>query len=205
MTAQAWIIVVVAFGLGSILGAQLMGRLRGLDLRSTGSGNLGATNALRAGGRKLGLAVLVIDICKGFTAAWALPQLSPEVLNLSWWCGGAAVVGHVYSPFAKFHGGKGAATLVGVYLALLPVGLVLAVPGFAAVLMLTGYVSLSVMCGGLLVAFYVACMHPSGLLSAPGAFAAALFLFLLWTHRANLLRLANGSESRFEKAMLLRR
>lgn len=205
MTLSAGLAVLLAFALGSLLGGQILGRLSGADLRATGSGNLGATNALRAGGTRLGVAVLLVDLGKGWLAAGWVPMLAPQVAGLPWVCGLAAVLGHVFSPLAGFRGGKGVATSAGSLLALLPWGLALGLAGFLPCLLLTGYVSLSVLLAGVLVLFYVACLSSAGAVSAAGLYAAGLLLLLIWSHRANIGRLARGQESRFDKLMLRRR
>src|SRR5262245_5340181 len=102
------------------MGGQIAGRFRGVDLRTQGSGNVGATNALRTQGKKFALLVLAIDVGKGVLAALLLPGLpwpwgestvSHEAL--AYLCGGAAVIGHCYPVFSGFRGGKGVATLAG--------------------------------------------------------------------------------------------
>lgn len=199
------LILLLAFMLGAVLGGQILSRLRGLDLRASGSGNLGATNALRSGGVKLGLMVLLIDAGKAYAAVTLLPELlSAPPVWLPWACGLLAVLGHVFSPFAGFRGGKGAASAVGASLALLPMALALGLTGFIIALLLSGYVSLSVLLATTLVVFHVACLSDPGLLSISGAFAGSLWLLLLWTHRENLARLAQGTENRFDKIMLLK-
>ena len=200
------LVLLLAFALGSILGGQIIGRLRGLDLRHSGSGNLGATNALRSGGSVAGISVLLIDAGKAWLAATALPQLLQQPADwLPWACAMLAVLGHIYSPLAGFHGGKGVAAGDGAYLALLPQALLVGVAGFLPCLLLTGYVSLSVMLGSSLILLYVACFSTTGALSLAGAFATAMLALLTFTHRENLQRLVQGRENRFEKVMLLRR
>lgn len=197
--------LVLAAALGSILGGQIIGRLRGLDLRHSGSGNLGATNALRSGGIKMGLVVLLIDAGKAYLAAAWLPQLAAAPATwLPWACGALAVLGHIYSPWAGFKGGKGVACGLGACIALLPIALLWGAIGFAVVLVLSGYVSLSVLTATSLITLKVACFSSAGLLSLPGAFAMGMLVLLSWTHRDNLRRLVQGKENRFEKVMLIK-
>ncbi len=199
------LILLLAFGLGSILGGQIIGRLQGLDLRHTGSGNLGATNALRSGGMRAGLLVLLIDAGKAWIAASLLPLLAQPAPDwLPWACGALAVLGHVFSPFARFHGGKGVASGAGAYLALLPHALALGLVGFILGLSLSGYVSASVLLATSLVLFYVTCLSATGVWSLAGAFATAMFLLMCWTHRDNWRRLRQGTESRFTSIMLIK-
>ncbi len=202
---SAALVLLAAFLLGSLLGGQLLGHLRGLDLRRSGSGNLGATNALRSGGPAMGIAVLLFDAGKAYLAAAGLPALlSATPAWLPWSCAAAAVLGHIYSPWAGFHGGKGVATGVGAYLALLPEALLVGLAGFVPALLLSGYVSLSVLLGSSLILLYVVCYSAAGAFSLAGAFAATMLLLLSWTHRDNLQRLAQGREHRFDKVMLFR-
>lgn len=197
--------LLVAAVLGSLLGGQIVGRLRGLDLRMSGSGNLGATNALRSGGVKMGLIVLLIDALKAWIAAAYVPLLVAQPATwLPWACGGLAVVAHIYSPWAGFKGGKGVACGLGACIALLPGALLWGLIGFICVLVASGYVSLSVMAASSLIVLKVGCFSAAGLWSWPGAFALGMLLLLSWSHRDNLRRLAQGNENRFEKIMLIK-
>lgn len=206
--------VVVAYLLGTVMGGFVVGRLRGgVDLRTQGSGNVGATNALRTQGAAFGLAVLVVDVAKGALASTVLPSL-PWLLPgamffgrdaLPFACGMAAALGHVYPIWFGFHGGKGAATLAGIYAALLAPALPWMLLAFAAVVVLTGYVGLGTVTAALTALLYVTCFDVSGLYSAPGIFTLTMAALVIYTHRGNLVRLWQGRESRFEKAMLLRR
>ncbi len=202
-----------AYLLGGVMGGDLMRRLAGgADLRASGSGNVGATNALRTRGAKFAIGVLVIDIGKGVLAVLALPlipvswpmpggdpALSPAI---AYACGLGAALGHCYPVFQKFKGGKGVATLTGVFGALLPALLPWLILTFALVLMLTGYVSLASISGGVIALLIVAC-YGSGLWSPAGGFTAAMLALILFKHRDNIGRLFAGTESRFEKARVL--
>src|SRR5208282_3524246 len=119
--------LLLAYLIGALLGSLILGRLRGVDIRSMGSGNAGATNALRTQGKLFGFLVLLIDIAKGMVAVRWLPaavlpgigidpDLSREWLTVA--CGFAVIVGHVYPVWFDFRGGKGAATVIGVVAAL---------------------------------------------------------------------------------------
>src|SRR5882672_5631722 len=146
--------ILIAYLLGTLLGSLILGRLRGVDIRSMGSGNAGATNALRTQGKLFGFLVLNVDIAKGVFAVWWLPAavlpavgidpaLPREWLTVA--CGFAVIVGHVYPVWFGFRGGKGAATVVGVIAAvdlwLIPPLLV----SWFIVLVLSGYVGLATM------------------------------------------------------------
>src|ERR1700675_237833 len=146
--------LVIAYLLGTLLGSLILGLVRGVDIRSMGSGNAGATNALRTQGKLFGFLVLLIDIAKGVVAVWWLPAaglpgigMDPDVSRewLTMACGFAVIVGHVYPVWFDFRGGKGAATVIGVIAAM---GLRLLVPlllSWIIVLLLFGYVGLATM------------------------------------------------------------
>lgn len=201
----------IAYLLGALLGSLILGRLRGVDIRGMGSGNAGATNALRTQGRLFGLAVLVIDVGKGALAVWWLPtallpgvgldpELSREWLTLA--CGFAVIVGHVYPVWFGFHGGKGAATVVGVVAALDPRLLVPMLLSWFVVLVLTGYVGLATMlCGAaLVVAAYL--LEPG---NAPLlGFCVLVAAFVVYTHRSNIARMWAGKENRVRRLWLFR-
>ncbi|HXF09044.1 MAG TPA: glycerol-3-phosphate 1-O-acyltransferase PlsY [Candidatus Acidoferrales bacterium] len=201
--------LLLSYLLGSVLGSLLLGRLRGVDVRQHGSGNAGATNALRVLGRGMALAVLVIDAGKGIVAVTLIPALpfGPGP-GLSWvpiLCAFAVVLGHVYPVFHGFKGGKGAATLIGVMLGLMPMGAAWVFAVWLLVLVLTGYVGLATLCAALVAPLYVAAAVPDGLASPLGAFALIMAAFVFYTHRENIRRLLGGNENRFERVMLLRR
>ena len=205
--------VLLAYLLGGIMGGDVAGRIAGgVDLRKSGSGNVGATNALRTKGAKFALAVLAFDIGKGVVAALLLPLLpwpgghdAAVQPWLGYACGVGAALGHCYPVYTQFKGGKGVATLTGVFGALLPAALPWMIGAFAVVVMLTGYVSLASLTGACVAALWVACIGPQGLWSAPGAFALAMAALLAFKHRENIGRLVQGTESRFEKARVLGR
>ena len=206
--------VVLAYLLGTAMGGFIVGRLRGgVDLRTQGSGNVGATNALRTQGRLFGLAVLLWDVGKGVLAATLLPALPwplPGALDagrdaLPYACGAAAALGHVYPLWFGFRGGKGAATLAGIFAALLTPALPWVLLAFALVLVLTGYVGLGTVSAALTALLWVTCFSADGLFSPPGIFTFTMTLLVVYTHRGNLARVWQGHENRFERAMIFRR
>ena len=206
--------VVLAYGLGTAMGGFIVGRLRGgIDLRLQGSGNVGATNALRTQGGLFALLVLLIDAGKGALAATLLPPLPwplPGGLALGrgalpYACGVAAALGHVYPVWFGFRGGKGAATLAGIFAALLTAALPWMILAFLLVLVLTGYAGLSTVTAAITALLYVTCFDPQGLFSPAGLFTLTMTLLVVFTHRENLLRVWQGRERRFERAMVLRR
>ena len=193
--------LVAAYLLGSISGSLLLGRFRGVDIRTQGSGNAGGTNAFRTQGWRFALGTVLVDIGKGVLAVWLMRAL---VADEAWAFAAvaAAVAGHVWPVFHGFRGGKGAATLVGGLAVLWPIALAPLLATWLLVLVSTGYVGLSTVMAGLaLPAWALATgQGPIGL-----GFAVGLALFVAWTHRSNLVRLREGTEHRFEKARLLAR
>lgn len=203
---------IVAYALGTIMGGQVIGALRGgIDLRRTGSGNVGATNALRTQGALFALGVLAIDVLKGVLAVLLVPLLqvpgqSPAPAELSTYvCGIAVVLGHCYPATYGFKGGKGVATLAGVYGAVLTAALPWMLGAFVLIVMLTGYASLATLVATLVALLYVTCFSAAGVFSLLGAFTLAMALLVCWKHRDNIRRLLDGSEHRFEKARVLGR
>lgn len=193
-----FLLLIVSYLLGSIPTSLWVGRVfHGVNLREKGSGNLGATNAFRILGWKAALPVVVVDVTKGWLPAWLFPQIQAEGVGWAWALayGGAAILGHVFSVWARFRGGKGVATSGGVFLALAPwatlIGLVVWVGAVAA----TRYASLGSILAALVAPFAVAFTHHQGG-SATVAFTAGLALFVIWAHRANVGRLLRGEENR---------
>lgn len=202
-----WIAVAIAtaYLLGALPGGLLFSRVRGVDLRASGSGSAGATNALRAGGPLLGIAVLLFDAGKGVAAAGLLPRLAPAASSwLPEACAAAAVLGHVFPVWFRFRGGKGFATALGAIGILSPLALAPILGIWLLVLVLSGYVSLATLAG---IAVYPVFVVALPGLDRPALIVLAFFLalFLLFTHRSNVRRLASGSEHRFERARLIGR
>jgi glycerol-3-phosphate acyltransferase PlsY len=203
--------IIIAYLIGGILGSLVLGKLRGVDIRSMGSGNAGATNALRTQGRLFGLLVLIIDIAKGVLVVRWLPTATlpaiptdPEVsiAALRLGCGLAVIVGHVYPVWFGFRGGKGAATVVGVVGAFEPRLLVPLLATWLVVLLLTGFVSLATMLAGVALVLAVALLEPAN--TSLIAFCAVLAAFIVYTHRSNIVRLRAGNENRARRLWLLR-
>lgn len=200
--------IVVAYLLGSVVGSLLLGRFRGVDIRTVGSGNAGGTNALRTQGKGFAFGVMVIDVGKGVLAAGPLAAFaagygdwSREMLAVT--CGAASVVGHVWPVFYGFRGGKGAATLVGVVATVAPMALIALFGTFAVVLVLSGMVGLSTMVATASLAAWAAATV--GITAPFGWFALGMTAFIVYTHRTNIARMRAGTENRFEKVMLFRR
>ncbi len=202
------LLMLAAYALGSLMGGLIVARLKGgVNLRASGSGNIGATNALRTQGKGFALAVLLIDVGKGVVAALLLPRLAGAAATpeLGYACGAAAVLGHCYPLWHRFQGGKGVATVAGVFAALLPASFPWMLLAFVLVVLLTGTVSLATLGASVVALLHVACFGEQGLFSGAGAFTTAMALLVLVKHRANWARLRAGTEPRFERARLLGR
>ena len=203
----------LAYLLGSLMGSLIVGRVYGgVDIRTQGSGNAGATNALRTQSKLFALLVLLIDLGKGMLAVYLVSRMpmplhgGEEPLSPAWaaaLCGALAVVGHVFPVFYGFRGGKGAATFLGVLAALAPRALVPGLLVFALTLVLSGYVGLSTVLAVWSVALFL--LIADGPASPQFAFGAAMAVFILYTHRSNMQRLLAGTENRFQRVMLLRK
>lgn len=184
--------VAAAYVLGSIPFAYLFVRLSGRgDVRRVGSGNVGATNALRAAGWKVAVAVLALDIGKGVAAVWMMTRLTADPV----WhaaAGAAVVAGHCFPVWLKFAGGKGVATAGGVFIMLAPTAAALAAGVWGLVLALSRRVSVASM--------FAAVSYPVAmwLVANPGprvlVWVSAVSVVVLWRHRSNLQRLVHGEE-----------
>jgi acyl phosphate:glycerol-3-phosphate acyltransferase len=202
--------VIAAYLLGSLIGSLIIGKLSGgIDIRTLGSGNAGGTNALRTQGPWFALGVMLVDVGKGWLAVAWLPSLfqlgTPAAEKLLPWlpvaCATAVVVGHVYPVFFGFRGGKGAATLIGVVLGLAPIAALPTLIVWLAVLLLTGFVGLATMTATVSFPIYAKWWLASEHLFY---FGLAMSLFVIYTHRTNIARMRNGTESRANRIWLLR-
>ena len=201
LTALA--LLATSYLLGSLSGSLLLGRLRGVDIRTLGSGNAGGTNALRTQGWRFALGVVAIDVGKGALAAWLAGVMLPAAGLVGAFAAIlAAVVGHVWPVFHGFRGGKGAATLVGGLLVAWPFALVPMLGMWAVSLVLSGYVGLSTVLAGFALAAFATLPPAEPVRLACAVVFAALLAF---THRGNLQRVRAGTEPRFERARLFHR
>jgi glycerol-3-phosphate acyltransferase PlsY len=201
----------LAYLLGSVMGSLAIARLTGgVDIRTLGSGNAGATNALRTQGKTIGLAVLAIDMAKGWIATaviapWTLPaaMMPPEGAALAAWraplCGIAVMLGHVYPLWYGFRGGKAVATLFGAVLGIKAWLLLPMILTWLAVVIAFGYVSLGSIMGAVALAVAIALTSRSAPLLAFGVVAV---LLILYTHRSNIARMRAGTESRARRLWL---
>lgn len=195
----------VAYLIGSFPTALIAGKLiKKIDIREHGSGNAGATNVFRVLGWKSGLVVLFIDMFKGFASVWWIPELavvSPEkYIFIQILAGMAAIAGHIWTIFAKFRGGKGVGTAAGVFLGLQPGPVMICLIVFIGVVYKTRYVSLGSMIAAFLLPIILIVQKffleieiqiPMIILSI------LLAILIIVTHRANINRLIQGTESEF--------
>ena len=192
--------LIVAYLVGSIPSAFLAGKAKGVDLRTVGSGNLGATNVFRTLGWKIGLTVYIADCLKGFLPVALLPGVTGATSEIGWRIayGVAAIAGHVKPVFLLGRGGgKGVATASGVFLALAPMAMLISMISFAVIVAATGYVSLGSLVSAVVLMCAVAIRGTGGTPLLITVTLVALFVF--WTHRANIERLRAGTEHRFGK------
>ena len=194
VASLAWL--PAAYLLGAVPSSYLLARwVAGVDLREHGSKNLGATNLYRLLGWKAAIPAGAFDLAKG-----AVPALLAVRFGTgpSWWplvVGVAAVVGHVYSPFVGFKGGKGVATAAGVFLALAPASVGAAAIVWVGLLWLTGYMSVASMTGAVAFATATPLLYPRDQVLTWAALIVCVFI--VFTHRSNIRRLLAGTESRF--------
>lgn len=194
MSPALW--VLLAYLLGSVPSSYIAGRVaRGIDLREHGSGNLGATNTFRVLGARIAAPVMLVDLIKGFIPAYLFVGWDGSPL-WSWALayGAAAIVGHVFSIYMRFRGGKGVATAAGVFLALSPVAVLVALVVWLGVLFAWKMVSAASISAA--VALQVALLLTE---SRPSVMALGISVatFVIFAHRANIGRILRGEEHRF--------
>jgi glycerol-3-phosphate acyltransferase PlsY len=199
------VVAVTAYLLGSIPTGFLVARAKGIDIQKSGSGNIGATNAMRVLGKPAGIFVLLVDCAKGFAAAKWLPVLilkisniaaADEIESLSIVAGILAVLGHNYTCWLKFKGGKGVATSAGVFLALAPVALGFALAAFILAVFITRYASVGSIVAAMVLPVAVWFTRDSLILRIVTIALSSLAIF---KHRKNIQRLIAGTESRLGK------
>ena len=184
--------ILFGYAIGSVPFAYLLARRAGIDVRVEGSGNVGAANVLRTSGMSLGLTVMALDIGKGAAAVGAA-YAGAGSINAIAAAGAAAIVGHIYPIWLRFHGGKGVAVAAGVFGVLAPFATLLAAAVFLATVWLTRVVSLGSVAATVTlpsIAWFAG--SPAPVLA--GAIGTATLI--LFRHRANLGRIARGTERR---------
>ena len=204
-------VLIGSYLLGSIPFGYLAGRLGGIDIRTAGSGNVGATNVVRVLGKRYGYPVFALDVLKGFGAVMISMLMargrspewnSPEIFGIL--AAISSVLGHMYPPWLKFDGGKGVATSGGALLALTPAATLIGVGIWIIVFWLTRYVSLASITAAVILPIVVLVVrshdenHGKPLVYASACVAAVV----IWRHRSNLSRLMRGTEPRFRKREL---
>ena len=191
---------VAAYILGSIPTSYIMGKLiNGIDIRDFGSGNVGATNALRILGTKVGIFTLIIDIGKGFLAVNIARFIIPEPTDLLIISTGLfAILGHIFTVFLNFKGGKGVATSAGVFIALVPIPVAIALIVFIITVWISKFVSLGSILGALTLFISELVINIRNLFSELEilVFTFIIALFIIIRHKANIQRLLNGNENK---------
>lgn len=209
------VIIVLSYLIGSIPTSVWIGKLtKGVDIREHGSGNAGATNTFRVLGWKAGTVVSLIDLAKGFVAAFYISQIGfalgemPEVLFGVWnidstmrvIAGTSAVIGHMYPLYAGFKGGKGVITAAGMLYGIEPVSISLALSLFFIIMVVSRYVSLaSILASISYPLFLILLRYAFGFEQIDGSLmviSSAIALFIVIKHKSNISRLMNGTENR---------
>lgn len=197
---NALLLMLASYVAGATPSAFWIGRaFYGKDLRTLGSCNLGATNALRVLGWRAGLAVVAIDIVKGFAPVWWFPGLDDR--TGPWWAvlyGAAAIVGHVFSFWVRFRGGKGVATSAGVLAGVAPVAGAAGFLVWLLVLLVWRMVSAASILAALTVGLAGLLLPGIDLLGR--AFLGFIAVFVVWAHRSNIRRLLAGEEPRIGRS-----
>ena len=193
---MTWLFLLAAYLLGATPTSYVAGRLvRRIDLREHGSGNLGATNVFRVMGWKVAVPVMLVDVAKGWVPTLLFPLWDGSPAG-GWALayGAAAIIGHVFSVYVGFRGGKGVATSAGVFLALAPWAILIGFIVWGVTVTLTRIVSLSSILAALVLplAVFVTNEPPIEL-----GLSVALAAFVIYAHRQNIRRLAHGEEARF--------
>ena len=200
---------------GSVSGSMVIGKIYNFDVLSSGSRSAGATNTFRVSGPIPAFLVLLIDVLKGYIACtiasiyinfFQFSYKGDTELYIVIMCGIAAVIGHIFPIYFNFKGGKGIGTIVGMLIYVFPIGLLISFIVWLIILILTGYVSLASIIG--------CCSLPINVLVLLNSnnydiilfyLMIAISVFIIITHRENIIRLIEGRENRFEKIMLFRK
>jgi acyl phosphate:glycerol-3-phosphate acyltransferase len=199
-------VLIISYLFGSIPFSYIFTRyIKGEDIRNIGSGNIGATNATRALGLYYGLIIVGLDIFKGFFAVW-LTQLifnNSTSINIFFIAGLFAIIGHNYSIFLKFSGGKGVATTLGVLLRLLPGTFFIYVFIWIIIVLLSRYVSLASLISAISLPFSTYFYYNSNVYYA--IFVFILAVFIIYRHHSNIKRLFKGNERRMKWPLKIER
>ncbi len=199
MISELIIILIIAYLLGSVPFGFLLGKIfKGVDLREHGSGNVGATNALRVLGWKMGVIAMILDMMKGVTAIMIARSILPEQDLLLISTGLVVILGHIFTIYLRFKGGKGVATSAGVFAALLPIPFLFALLSFIITTTLSRFVSLGSIVAALVLVITQTIFTFRNGVQSPWYLVLALVvtLFIIVKHRANIKRLLSGTENR---------
>lgn len=193
---MTFLLLIAAYFIGGIPFGYLLVRWRtGEDVRTKGSGNIGATNVLRSEGPGLGIATLLLDIAKGWFAVWLMAQYGSGAALWTSLAGLAVIAGHAFPAVLKFQGGKAVASFVGAFAYLAPLPLAAVMIIFIAVVAITRYISLGSIIGAGLFPFAVWLIdHPDYKLVLA---ALAGGVLIIWRHKGNIERLLSGNENVF--------
>jgi glycerol-3-phosphate acyltransferase PlsY len=194
-----YVLIIFSYLVGAIPFGLVFGKMIGVDVRSSGSGNIGATNVNRLLGKKMGLLTLLADALKAVLPMVLVAWLLKERANVDLWvilAGGAAFLGHLYPVYLKFQGGKGVATALGIFLYLSPLSVLVAALVFILIVSLSGYVSLGSLGAAALLPLLLWLQGESRVCLGLGVFIACL----IWVkHRENIGRLWRHEENRLKK------
>ena len=194
---MTYLLVALSYLVGATPTSYWVGKaFHGIDLREHGSGNLGATNAFRVLGWRSAAPVMAVDVLKGFVPVWFFPGLAGSSFAWTLAFGAAAILGHVFSVWVRFKGGKGVATSGGVFFALAPWAGLGALAVWLLLTFSTRMVSVGSIGAAVALPVLVALLPHQGGRSLV-AFTAVLAAFVIWAHRANVRRLLKGEEHRF--------
>jgi glycerol-3-phosphate acyltransferase PlsY len=206
--AEIVYVAVIAYLLGSFPAGYIAGRMVGVDIRTVGSRNVGATNVIRVLGKRLGYPVFLVDFAKGFISVWvaviiakaassniAIVDLCAAIAAVS------AVVGHSYPIWLRFDGGKGVATSLGALFAMNWIAAIAVCLVWMIVFQTTRYVSIASLAAVVSLPIAMATMFFLNQLQTPILFyfALALCTIVIWRHRSNISRLLNGTEPRYNR------
>lgn len=191
----------LAYLIGAIPTGFLLARLKGVDIRNVGSGNIGATNVYRCIGKSWGILTFILDFLKGYLPAAVFPLLIPcwskefSGVPLSLLCGCMAVIGHNWPVYLRFRGGKGIATGAGALLGFAPLAMLIGVIGWLMFFLVTRYVSLSSVLAAVLIAACSWWLYHGQILMP--VTLSVMGIIVIWRHKTNLQRLLAGTEYRF--------
>ncbi|MEW6095171.1 MAG: glycerol-3-phosphate 1-O-acyltransferase PlsY [bacterium] len=188
------LIIIVSYIIGSIPTAYLVGRIYGkVDIRTVGSGNVGASNVYRVVGKVAGIGVLIIDILKGLLPVYVVSLLGFDTIHKVV-AGLGAISGHTWTIFLKFKGGKGVATGLGVFLGLTPIPVLIVLVVFVLVVAISKYIALGSIIGALLLSLLLLFFEKENIIKT---FGLAVSLLIVIKHIPNIKRLIAGHEHKF--------